>query len=518
MQQIVITPENFDKGLQKLLRTDPISVKFIKCDLEGGLPGEIFFCFNLKHLIIDSCNYYDVEQRISTLKLESIELINNNIINFPEILLKIKTLKNIILDDNNITTMDNTLNYRDINIYLGGQYIRKIPTTGVFMNVMALTADINHIIYSGKDNYILGPNDEWLDINASRLNDCCLAATNYTYKGDRILNGCLRQNFLLDELRPFCESLLNAKVKSLSIPFETLLFRGIEKKHIDRLRTGETIIDLGFSSFTFSQHIARSFSTHIIILPIKDNIKGVSFSFKHNQSRYNEREILLGPNLNIRIMDIKQFDKFTYYICDYMYDDNSVDLKINNNTITSIIANRYSDILEELNTMEEVLVVHNVILFNNNYVKESLVKGENEFKKNGIAALGDNDNNLYYLLLLNLIVSFNEPTYFYVNCNFQELKSHDTLPQIFIDDGKQYGNLVNIKTDDISDFMRNKSLVSWTDKFGNIHDVSYHNFYNYDADTSLLNPIDKYYDSEPFEINYNADDYTNSDEYNDFMD
>lgn len=94
---------------------------------------------------------------------------------------------------------------------------------------------------------------------------------------------------------------------------ETYITISRNKDILTNVNVGDTIVDMGFSSFSFSINIAKNFSKHILILSCSDGIHGCYFDLKYNTSKFNEEEILLGPGLHIRVNKIHVNGLYTYY-------------------------------------------------------------------------------------------------------------------------------------------------------------------------------------------------------------
>lgn len=225
IERVVINTESYDFSF--LPFDKPLGIEFIGINLENGLPSQIWNHKNIEYLKIISCNYHHIESQLVNFPLSEIDLNDNKIREFPYFLLQIPILEKICLDNNYIRELSDDYDYRNVIISLKGQHIRKIPKrAGVFIKTSADYADISTAI---SENYDFGPNEDWKIANSLNVSEH-KNATHYTYKGDRILNSCLRlpENIILPQILPLYEDLCNLRDQNIPIPKRTLLFRGIK--------------------------------------------------------------------------------------------------------------------------------------------------------------------------------------------------------------------------------------------------------------------------------------------------
>lgn len=405
-----------------------ITLSFNNIDFSEGLPPELFYCYNLLELTCTNCDIKEIPYLISELtKLEKVDFSNNDLGEFPYSLLELGYLTEINLEGNYISELIDDVDYRNIQIYMKDQYIEKIPLNG-YQNIDVNAKYANVEAIKKYHIFNIGPTREWIENNSAKLKRCCADAITYTKRGDRIINSCLRKDKLPIQLESFYKSLINARNAMNPIPTPLLLFRGIDEKVVKNLSIGSTILDKGFSSFSFSVLTAENFSTSVIIWDIPKNFKlrGISFDYNTETSFYeNEEEILIGPGLSLIIKNITNTEDITYYevTFDKFVDiDQTLDREINTTFITTDIF----DIMK--NNPTEGILINDRFFLNNSLSDFQLYY--DMFLKTGINSfLGKIPSGIFtdYMAFFISLLNAQDNTYYLVKGDILRLINNNPI-------------------------------------------------------------------------------------------
>lgn len=318
-----ITSLSFDGKIDYHLPTLPTlrnltNILFANIDLRDGLPIEVYQCKKLRYLTCYRCQLSFLDESIKYLPLESVDISQNEFRIFPYVLLSNPNIIDIDISYNYIEELDDSYDYKSIVIDLKGQYINKIPSKGgIFENIEAQYAEIDTIL--NNNNYTIGPSNNWINRNSENVRRCCSIAKIYTHRGDRALNTCLRKQVLPPELVAFYDTMIEAQENMEFLPYPMVVFRGIREDFAQHLNINTILVDYGFSSFSFSIKVAESFTKNsILIWPIKEEVKGIVLNPHFGMSHYDEKEVVFGPGLKVKVSNIIRSGKYTYYILDYV--------------------------------------------------------------------------------------------------------------------------------------------------------------------------------------------------------
>lgn len=449
----------------KLLPTiNPKRLFFKNIDLSEGIPSEVFLCFMCETLVINYCNLSSLDPRIKNMKLVSLDLSNNNFVEFPKILSSMPTLNQVVLDDNYITSLPLILD-KPKNISVANQTIEEYPhgdsriTDGYFLKANILD------VLSNPGINIIGFNHDWMHNMGEKLSKCCTKIIQYTYRGDRLLNASLRSNKLYEETKNLYNTLLYSQSVCGNLPIGGVLFRGINKSIIENIMVGDMITDYGFSSFSLSKNIASDFSKHILVYKIEDNITGVPFSKKHGLSYYNEMEIAIGPNVKFQITGKITIDAITYYFVKRIPSD--------------FIFYFPDSLSKRINFLKDIMSAYDGIIIKNKFhmsIPNDISGLYQLYNSKGVTMFttnnDDHENNdeyeFFYHILLGLI---SESTITAVTGNIPLLleysKTHDDI--IFINNSNTHSY---IHSDLIMSALATEKYIAWTDN-NDFHLITY---------------------------------------------
>lgn len=153
--------------------------------------------------------------------------------------------------------------------------------------------------------------------NAKVLEKCCKDIQLYTYRSDKIVNDAIRYNNMTYHAKKLYKILMNAFKKSLPTPQTITIYRGVGNEYANKLKSlyvgdADTFILTGFSSFSLSDRVAKSYGKIIIIIELPQGSHILNFN--QNTTKYlNEAEVLLQPNVTVQI-DSKYRDNDYQYI------------------------------------------------------------------------------------------------------------------------------------------------------------------------------------------------------------
>lgn len=143
--------------------------------------------------------------------------------------------------------------------------------------------------------------DQWKVISTHNLKNCCIDSIKYTYLWDKIINYCLRNDFITSYSLDVFSSICRAMSQSAPLPIGTVIYRGLKNKN-KKL----SLFEKGFSSFTLDFSVAKYFAGKggtILSHEIRDpNFFAIFFSSDYGTSKFDEEEVLVGPGTNYKIL------------------------------------------------------------------------------------------------------------------------------------------------------------------------------------------------------------------------
>lgn len=467
----VVTYTNFfynGPSIEALRYLSPNTLVFMNITEDFNIiPDEIYNMKSINTLIIRNCGLRHLPNKISQLNLIQIDLSNNNFTEIPKILLQIPSLLTINLDMNSISCLDLSLDYGNIQISLQNQQVHELPLTGKFINLYAQTATNYNIIYGNNDNFTIGPSPSFLNENSSTVVNCCRSVIDYTHRGDRLLNSSLRTKQLPFEFVSLANSIYNGKSFTKPLPIGSYLFRGIDPDIITNYIVGATVHDYGFSSFSFSLEVARSFSDHILLWNINSpNINGIYFDKHLGLSYYDEKEFLVGPGLKFVITDIIEYlDKY-YYIIEFTEYELNYYNNLHYYNITDLVTN-----LLNMSSPYDGVILNKILILQSQY--DNINECNVRFKLQGISFLHSKNLyiDIYYKILQSIIVD--------KNISFVNYDSSLYIPGNITLIVKNQPPISNGNLHGLYSLLKSRELVSWIgfDKIN--HHISY-------IDSSLL--------------------------------